>query len=170
MTPPDGYFIVEKKKPRRRGISGSRYAKKSGVFATAAGFTPRGSGNTRASVLKAAEVFRDQARANAAKFSRRIPPATNVTGYLEEQAMVWTDGVAAPNAAPFEFGERHPSNLPNITFNKYGRRTVWAPQGVPPKPKSRPYMSRAVNSKTIDKAADIYAAAEVQLLLDEKGW
>jgi hypothetical protein len=154
-------FHVPRRKQTRqqRGVTAKaaqrRYSKKSGVFATPVGFSVR-AGSTRPSVLKAAEVFLEQARRNAAKFSRRIPAATYVSGYQDQQAMIVTDGDAAPNAAPFEFAERHPL---------WGDRAHWYKQP------RRPYMSRAASSKaTVEKAADIYAAAEALLLAEEHGY
>lgn len=150
-------FVVSRKRKDRvtRG-TGSRYRKKSGVFATPAGFAPSGSGATRSSVIEAAKLFLAQARKNAAKFSRRIPAATYVAPYEEQQAQIVTDGVAAPNAAPFEFGERHPL---------FGDRHHWYRQP------RRSYMSRAAtNKKTIDQAAEIYAQIERDLLAEEHGY
>lgn len=148
-------FVVPKKRKRQAG-NGSKYRKKSGAYATPTGFAPSGSGDVRESVLKAAEVFLVQARKNAMRFSTRIAPATHVTGLGEHQAMLVTDGTAAPNAAPFEFGERHPL---------YGNRRHWYKQ------RTRAYMSRAASNKTaISKAADIYAEAEKTLLAEEYGY
>lgn len=150
MTAPPP-FIVPRKKRRRQ----PNYRKKSGVVATPSGFNISG-GGTRESVLAAAEIFAEKARQIAAKFSRRIPAATYVDPYTEQQAQVVTDGVEAPNAAPFEFGERHPL---------FGDRKHWYKQPT------RAYMSRAAqDSSTIDKAADIYGSLEADLLADEFGY
>jgi hypothetical protein len=138
------------KKARRRS-----YRKKSGVFATPVGTSIASFGGTRESVLEAAGVLSRQAKANAASFSRRIPMATYVAGFSENQAMVVTDGAAAPNAAPFEFGERHPV---------FGNRNVWRKQPL------RPYMNRAATGPALDEAADVYADLEAILLGHEHGY
>lgn len=131
------------------------YRKKSGVFATPAGFATK-TGGARESVIRAAEIYADQAKRNAARYSRRIPAATHVEGSAEQVAYVVTDGNAAPNAAPFEFGERHPL---------FGNRGHWYKQPT------RAYMSNAANSKTTQAAAaEAYATAEVQLLAAEYGY
>lgn len=151
MAQPPSFQVPRKKRKR----SAQSYRKRSGVVATPGGFQING-GGTRASVMKAAEIFAAKARANAAKFSRRIPAATYVDPYTEEQAQVVTDGTMAPNAAPFEFGERHPL---------FGDRKHWYKQPT------RAYMSRAAkDSKTIDTAADVYATAEVEMLEQEYGF
>ncbi len=137
------------KKARRRS-----YRKKSGVFATPGGFTISAFGGTRESVLEAAAVLMRQAKLNAS-FSRRIPAATMVAGFSENEAMVVTDGTAAPNAAPFEFGERHPV---------FGNRNVWR------KMKTKAYMNRAATGPAVDEAADVYADLETILLAHEYGY
>lgn len=148
MAPPP-FYVPRKKRARS-------YRKKSGVFATPAGFTPGGGGFTRMSVMKAAEILAAQARSNASKFSTRIGPATQAIPYNEHQAQVVTDGVKAPNAAPFEFGERHPV---------YGNRKVWRKQPT------RAYMNRAArNPGALDAAANIYADTEAELLAKEFGY
>jgi hypothetical protein len=144
-------FIVPRKKRRRAAKS---YRKKSGVFATPAGFSIPSAGGTRASVLAAAAVMMAAAKANASKFSRRIPPATTVEPYSENEAMIVTDGGAAPNAAPFEFGERHPL---------WGNRNYWYKQPT------RAYMNRAALSAA-EAAAEIYAAIEADALAKEHGY
>lgn len=157
-----GSFIVNTNRKERASLA-RRYTKKSGVFATPVSFTSK-PGETRASVIKAAEIFRDQAKKNASKFSRRIPAATYVQGTDEQRALVVTDGVAAPNAAPFEFAERHPLNYPNQVkaLNRHGRAFNWVKQP------RRSYMSNAANNgKTVDQAADIYAQTERDLLANE---
>lgn len=147
--------------PRRRK---PKYNKKSGVFATSKGFIPSGPGGTRVSVLLAASVVAEAAKARAAKFSTRIPAATAVEAFGEQEAMVVTDGTAAPNAAPFEFGERHPCNLPNLA-GPDGRSTVWRRQPL------RPYMSRAARSPAVAaEAAEIYGRTEAELLAKEFGF
>jgi hypothetical protein len=149
MAGPTSFNVPRKRRARS-------YRKKSGVFATPAGFTPLGGGFTRMSVLKAAAIFAAQARTNAAKFSVRIPAATSVLPYNEHQAQVVTDGVAAPNAAPFEFGERHPL---------WGNRKYWRPQP------RRAYMDRAArNPGAFSAAAEIYAETETELLAKEFGY
>jgi hypothetical protein len=143
-------FQVPRKRSRRT------YRKKSGVFATPNGFSPMGGGFTRRSVMMAAELFSAAAKANASKFSKRIPAATSAVPYNEEQAMIVTDGVAAPNAAPFEFGERHPL---------WGNRKYWKKQPT------RAYMNRAArNPGVIEAAGEIYATAETELLAAEFGY
>jgi hypothetical protein len=145
-------FYVPRKR-RRRSYS---YRKKSGVYATPGSWFASGAGSTRESVLAAAEIFAAKARANAAKFSKRIPAATAVVPWKDDTATVTTDGDAAPNAAPFEFGERHPL---------YGNRKFWFPQP------RRSYMSNAANSaSTVNAAAEVYAAKEVELLAAEYGF
>src|SRR5258708_31679927 len=79
-------------------------------------------------LLAAAELIAVKARANAAKFSRRIPGATHARPKGPDAVVVITDGMAAPNAAPFEFGKRHPL---------FGDRTHWYKQPT------RAYISRA---------------------------
>jgi len=134
-----------------------RYAKKSGVYATNAGdVAAGGSGNSRDGVLAAAAVFAEKARANAAKFSTRIPAATFVKAVDEQQALVMTAGNEAPNAAPFEFRERHPL---------WGDRKHWYAQPL------RAYMSNAArNAATQSKAADAYGDAETKQLAKEFGY
>jgi len=153
---PDQPFIVQKSRKRR---GRTKTTKKSGVYLTPASWTPSGPGGTRESVIKAAEIFRDQARKSAARFSTRIPPATDVQAFSEQEAMVVTDGTAAPNAAPFEFGLRHPL---------WGRWDTPGPTHVQPK---RPYMSRAAtNSGAITRAKEIYQKIEADLLAQEYGY
>jgi hypothetical protein len=143
-------FHVPRKKRRRPS-----YRKKSGVFATPGG-VDIGGGFTRASVMAAAELFAAKARANASNFSTRIPPATTAEPYGEQEAQIVTDGTAAPNAAPFEFGERHPL---------FGDRAHWYKQ------QTRAYMNRAARDPgTIGAAADIYGTAEAELLSKEYGY
>lgn len=159
-------FSVPQKRHRRRDSSRS-YTKKSGVFATPRDLNPSGRGITRESVLKAAQVFADQARKNASRFSKRIPAATFVDSAGDQRAEIVTDGTAAPNAAPFEFGERHPLNYPNqvATLNRYGRSRHWVKQ------RTRAYMSNAAkNPRAIQKAADVYASTETELLAQEHGY
>lgn len=131
------------------------YRKKSGVFATPAGFSVGGFAGTRQSVIEAAGVIARQAAANASKFSRRIPAATFVDGVSESQAQVITDGTAAPNAAPFEYGERHPL---------FGDREHWYKQAT------KPYMNQAATGDALDEAADVYGDLETQLLAQEHGY
>lgn len=145
--------------PRRRK---PKYNKKSGVFATSAGFEPSGPGGTRVSVLAAAEIIAAAARAKASRFSARIPKATGVVAFAEHQAMVVTDGHTAPNAAPFEFGERHPCNLPNLR-GPDGRPTVWRKQPM------RAYMSNGARGAS-DAAAERYGIEEARLLAEEFGF
>lgn len=131
------------------------YRKKSGVYASPVSFSP-GAGGTRQSVMDAAEVFADVARANAARFSIRIPAATAVVALNEQAAMVVTDGDAAPNAAPFEFGERHPL---------FGNRSSWYQQP------RRAYMSSAANNPVaVEAASDVYGDREAALLAAQYGY
>lgn len=131
------------------------YRKKSGVYGTPAGFG-LGGGGTRESVMAAAEVFAEQARVNAAAFSTRIPAATGVEALNEQTAAVVTDGGAAPNAAPFEFAERHPL---------FGNRGHWYRQP------RRAYMDRAArNSSTNEQALQVYGDLETALLAAEFGY
>jgi hypothetical protein len=133
------------------------YRKKSGVYATPGSWSPSVAGGTRESVLMAAEIFATKARSIAAKFSTRIPAATHVEPLNEQTATVVTDGKAAPNAAPFEFGERHPL---------WGRWVTG--KGKQP---TRAYMNRTANdSATLDEAADVYANVETILLSAEHGY
>jgi hypothetical protein len=136
--------------------------KKSGVFATPSGFASGSGGGTRDSVLKAAAVFLAQAKKNASRITKTRGPATRivantfVSGTGEQAAEVVTDGNAAPNAAPFEFGERHPL---------FGNRRHWYPQP------RRSYMSNAASSSKVkEKAAEAYAEAERDLLAKEYGY
>lgn len=132
------------------------YRKKSGVYAVPSSFTPSGAGGTRKSVLAAAELYAEQARKNAAKFSTRIPAATGVEPWAEEAAAVVTNGNAAPNAAPFEFGERHPL---------YGNRKHWYKQPT------RAFMNRAaMNPGVAEAAANVYGEMEIAMLAEEFGW
>ena len=104
----------------------------------------------------AAEIFAATARAKAAKFSTRIPAATSAVPLGEQEAMVWTDGHAAPNAAPFEFGERHPV---------FGNRKVWRPQP------RRAYMNRtALDAGANAAALEIYGQMETEMLAEEFGF
>lgn len=142
--------------PRKKRRQPSYIKRRSGVTATPEGFSITGSGGTRESVMKAAEIFAARARVNAAKFSARIPLATFVEGVDGDHAQVVTDGVLAPNAAPFEFGERHPL---------FGNRQHWYKQPT------RAYMSNAAtNNATIDAAADAYGNSEAELLAKEYGY
>jgi len=125
------------------------------VFATPMAFAVGGFSGTRESVLEAAGVICRQAQANARKFSKRIPAATFVDGVSEQQAQVVTDGTAAPNAAPFEFGERHPL---------FGDKGVWFKQPT------RAYMNSAASGAAVDEAADVYADLETTLLSQEYGY
>ena len=87
------------------------------------------------------------------RLSQRIPAATYVAPFDEQQAVVFTDGVLAPNAAPFEFGERHPL---------FGNERSWWPQPL------RPYMNRAAsNKRTVQAASEAYGAREAELLAIE---
>lgn len=141
---------------RRSGRRKATYRKKSGVFATPGGMSIPAYGSTRSSVLKAAEILAAQARRNAAAFSTRIPAATVVAGLAEQQAAVVTDGAAAPNAAPFEFGERHPL---------FGDKKHWYKQPL------RAYMNRAAtNSGALASALEAYGAEETLLLSAEYGF
>jgi hypothetical protein len=157
-----------------RAARGSRirsratYRKKSGVFATPVSFSPESSGNTRTSVIQAAEVFATQARKNASTIRKdggpatRVVAATGVEGASEQQAYVLTEGSKAPNAAPFEFGERHPV---------FGRPDVPRAKWTWRKMKQRDYMNRAATSSTtINAAAEAYANAEQILLAEEYGY
>lgn len=140
---------------RRRKPS---YRKKSGVFGTPGGFSLPSGGETRESVLAAAEVVCEAVRAKAARFSTRIPAATDVHPYQENAAIISTDGQKAPNAAPFEFGERHPSNTPN----NYGNN-VWC------KGTRRAYMTNGAKAGTA-AAAEVYGEREIELLATEYGY
>lgn len=152
----EGQSFINNTTHKRRAEKARRYTKKSGVFATPAGFSLK-AGDTRSSVLKAASIFQAQAKKNAARFSTRIPAATYVQGYQDQEAMVVTDGSAAPNAAPFEFGERHPL---------WGRWVTG--KGKQPR---RSYMSNAAtNAGVIENAAEAYAEAERILLAEEFGF
>lgn len=159
MAEGDSGFVVQTKR-RRRASLGQKYRKKSGVFATPVTFKVDQARNTRESVLQAAAVFMMKARANAAKFSTRIPPATTVQGYDEQKAMVVTDGAAAPNAAPFEFRERHP-----VFADKDLPRDEWTWRYQP----RRSYMGNAATNKpTVSKAVDVYGDIETKLLAEER--
>lgn len=111
----------------------------------------------------AARIIRDQARLNAAAFSRRIPAATDVHGgdsigdfYIE----IRTNGQMAPNAAPFEWAEHHPLfGSPHGrnagTRHRYYDHKDWYRQPY------RPYMSEAV----IEKAEE--AVEELANVIDD---
>lgn len=144
--------VVPKRKKKHRT---AKTYKKSGVFATPVSLSVS-SGKTRKSVIEAAQVIGDQVKKNAATFSVRIPAATYVDAVSEQIAQVVTDGVAAPNAAPFEFGLSHPM---------FGDRKAWGKQ-----PK-RPFMDKAArNPGARSRAANAYAEAEKILLAEEYGY
>ncbi len=111
------------------------YRKRRRVSRTTVGATYRGMqsfskaprGESEEFLFMAGEEFAKAARAISAGFSRRIPAATGVFGDVAGVAVV-TDGAVAPNAAPFEFAERHPL---------FGDREHWYPQP------HRPYMDEA---------------------------
>lgn len=150
--------IVPTPAPKKKKIRKIKYVKKSGVYATPVGLTVSSSGQTRKSVIQAAQVFGDQARKSAARFSTRIPAATRVEGAAEQEAAVVVDGNAAPNAAPFEFGERHPL---------WGRRGPgdWRKQPT------RAFLSNAAkNPGAINRAVEAYGAAEALMLAEEYGY
>lgn len=90
---------------------------------------------------QAGEVIARAARDIASTFSRRIPAATKVVQAGDNRFLVITDGQAAPNAAPFEYAERHPL---------FGDEDLWYKQ-----PK-RPYMVEAAEA-TADQAMNKYA-------------
>lgn len=76
---------------------------------------------------KSAEQIAEVARAIASRFSTRIPLATKVV-VDRKGVSVQTDGVAAPNARPFEYALNHPF---------FGNRERWYKQPF------RPYMLQA---------------------------
>lgn len=104
--------------------------------------TPAARAAEAARLRQAAQIIANAAKRNAAAFSRRIPPATSVGGGLSGKGVyVRTNGNKARNAAPFEFGERHPL---------FGDRNHW--YATP----HRPYMEDAAE-QTLDRAAEAYA-------------
>lgn len=134
-----------------------KYRKKTGVHATPAGWAPKGSGETRDSVVMAAEVFAARARLNAS-FSKRIAEAISVAGFQHEAAMITA---SAPQSVSFEFGQKHPLNYPN----QQGSPNAWGPT-----PK-RPFMDRAARSKrAIKKAAEVYSTRERELIAMQFGF
>jgi hypothetical protein len=106
-------------------------------------------------LLAAAEVIAQTAKANAASFSTRIPAATGVaTGDSTDEALVIVDGSAAPNALPFETGDRHPL---------WG---VWVTgKGKQPK---RPFLTKAATTSA-DAAMHVYAA-QIDEIAQERGY
>lgn len=131
------------------------YRKKSGVRAVV-GQMKSSSGASRESLIKAAQVLCDQAKVNAAKFSKKIPAATYVEGLESLECEVVTDGTMAPNAAPFEFGERHPL---------FGDRSHWYKQPT------RAYMDKAAkNAGALTRASDIFGTEETKLLGKQFGY
>lgn len=92
-------------------------------------------------LAEAGEEIAKIARELAATFSSRIPAATGVYLTSEDSAIVATNGSEAPNAAPFEYGERHPL---------FGDREHWYKQPV------RPYMDEAAN-RGAEAAMNAYA-------------
>lgn len=119
----------------------------------AGSFGSEASGINQKYLLAAAEVIAEQARRNAS-FSTRIPAATGVaTGDNPDEAIVITDGAAAPNALPFETGERH---------MLWGDSEYWYPQ-----PK-KPYMAKAAKTAS-GQALEVYAA-QVDELAAEHGY
>lgn len=101
-------------------------------------------------LLAAGEVIAAQARTNAKAFSTRIPGATGVgVGDKPDEAVVITDGAAAPNALPFETGERHPLWGEWVTG-----------KGRQPK---RPYLTKAAKT-AVDAALQVYAAQLTELV------
>lgn len=102
-------------------------------------------------VKNAAKIIRDEAARIASAFSRRIGPATKVQGGVSG-VYIQTNGRLAPNAAPFEFGERHP------LFGLTGRPGGRGPKGSGHwyrQPK-RPYMEEGARRK-LDEASVEYA-------------
>lgn len=56
----------------------------------------------------AATVIAEQARTNAG-FSKRIPAAISVHATAADGVFILADGSKARNAAPYEYGDRHPT-------------------------------------------------------------
>jgi hypothetical protein len=101
----------------------------------------------RGRLKDAAEVIAAQARANAA-WSKRIPAATRVGGGLTAGGVyVRTPGKYARNAAPFEFGKRHPL-FARVGSKRYSGEWYPTPH--------RPYMEDAAE-QALDRAAEKYA-------------
>lgn len=94
-------------------------------------------------LMEGAEIVAAAARTNASKFSQRIPAATKATPTGPSSVAVITDGSAAPNAAPFEFGKRHPL---------FGDTNHWYKQPT------RAYMNRAFKA-TVAEVVDVYGKA-----------
>lgn len=137
--------------PRRK-----TYRKRSGVFGTRGSDGPPSGSGTRESVMAAALIFLEAAKKNASRFSTRIAPATAVYPVDENRAVIHTDGAAAPNAAAFEFGQRHPV---------FGNPDVWVKQPT------RAYMQNAAKNKgALEKAGEEYGTRETELLAKEYGY
>lgn len=120
----------------------------------AGSFGSQANGVNQKYLLAAAAVIAEQARKNAS-FSTRIPAATGVaTGDSADEAVVVTDGDAAPNALQFELGERHP--LWGTWVTGKGRQ-----------PK-KPYMAKAAKTAS-GKALEVYAE-QVDELAAEHGY
>lgn len=85
---------------------------------------------------RAAKLIADQAKVNAAGFSRRIPAATRISGATrpgDDYVEIVTNGDEAPNASPFEDAEWHP---------------LWGNKRHEYQQPHRPYMEDAVNQKS----------------------
>jgi hypothetical protein len=105
------------------------------------------SGKDLAALVKAANIICRRAQLISATRSRRIPAATHVTSNAGMVAVI-TDGVVAPNAAPFEAGELHPlwAKVGSWRYDhfKWGKQPFF------------PYMMEAASTE-LDNAAIAYS-------------
>jgi hypothetical protein len=81
----------------------------------------------------------------------------------EQKAFVFTDGVLAPQAAVFEYGERYPGNWPSQINPATGRSSEWF------KMRTNAYMSKAAR-RMAASAAEAYLEEETRLLSEEHGY
>lgn len=100
----------------------------------------------------AAKIIADQAKLNAS-FSKRIPAAIHVNVLDDDHAEIVANGFEARNAAPIEYGERHPL---------WGNRDYWYPTP------HRPFMERALAQKA--NAAAQEASKVVDDLAADEGY
>lgn len=109
--------------------------------------------NANGAIRKAAEIIANQAKANAARFSKRIPLSFRIS-VRSGNATISAGGEAAPNAIMFETpGARHPL---------FGDREYWYTQPY------RPFMEEAAEEKA-DEAMQSFADDMIEQMLNENG-
>jgi hypothetical protein len=108
----------------------------------------------------AAKVFERYAKSISSGFSRRIPAATSVDAGVQGVRVV-TDGIAAPNAIPFETGEKHPNRAAVGSYRYEHDRWFHQPY--------RPYMLAAAQAGA-DEAMDAYMDEGVMKYANSKGF